>query len=416
MLAGVKGWVIVFALLVIPLTARARFMRVETEQVPIDRVLANLEQRLSTNRNDVKLLYQLARVHSMAYAAGTPTVEISRRDNSPWFGYPDSDRGVPGEVVPRSTPEQHAAARSHLTNAIAAYERALELITQGTNAVAPQWLVLPIRLGLAWTLDQSGRRREATQAYRDALQHAWRKEVDPEMSLTERLQWTWDESRAMRNSPTSSSRRGSIGPGPSYSVEIIGYLIRLLDPQKDTKEIAQLEADRKIARSMPRAITPILVPLGEGAPLEQLVNPNAGVEFDLDGTGELRRWGWINTNAAWLVFDHDGSGKIRSGLQLFGNVTFWIFWCDGYEALSSLDDNGDGELTGTELRGLALWHDRNSNGVSEPGEVRGVTDWDIVAIGCRSEVHTSGIPFNASGVTYRDGNVRATYDWIASSH
>jgi hypothetical protein len=411
-----KGCVIVFAaLLVLSVAAHGKFIRVETDRVPIDRVLANLEEQLATNRNDAKLLYQLARVHSMAYAQDVSSVEMNRRDNSPWFGYPTSDLGVPGEIIPRSTPEQKAAARSHLTNAIALYERVLESITKGTNAVAPQWIVLPTRLGLAWTLDQSGQRKEAIQAYRNALQHAWRKEVDPDMPLMERPQWSWDELRALRNAPASPPRRGNIGPGPSYSQEIIGYLLRLLDSQKDAKEIAQLEADRKVVRSVPRVITPILVPLCDGASVEQLANPHAGVEFDLDGSGELRRWGWIHTNAAWLVFDHDGIGKITSGLQLFGNVTFWIFWRDGYDALGSLDDNGDGELREHELRGLALWQDRNSNGVSEPGEVKAVTEWDIVAIDCRSEVHSSGIPFNAGGVTYRDGNVRATYDWIAPS-
>jgi len=34
-----------------------------------------------------------------------------------------------------------------------------------------------------------------------------------------------------------------------------------------------------------------------------------------------RRRGWF--------FDHDGRGQITSGLQLFGNVTFWIFWQNG---------------------------------------------------------------------------------------
>ena len=45
------------------------------------------------------------------------------------------------------------------------------------------------------------------------------------------------------------------------------------------------------------------------------------------------------------------------------------FWADGFEALRALDDNRDGELTGGELGGLALWRDEDGDGVSDPGEV-----------------------------------------------
>ena len=46
-------------------------------------------------------------------------------------------------------------------------------------------------------------------------------------------------------------------------------------------------------------------------------------------------------------------------------VTFWIFWDNGYEALQSLDDNQDGKLEGDELKGLAIWQDRNCDGISD---------------------------------------------------
>jgi len=214
---------------------------------------------------------------------------------------------------------------------------------------------------------------------------------------------------------TTPPLRGSIGPGPCYSNEIIGYLLKLLDPVKDAKEIAQLQKDRKALSTMGRMVTPLLVSLEPNTPLEQLVDPIANVAFDLDGSGAQRRWGWITPKAAWLVFDHDGSGRITSGLQMFGNVTFWIFWRDGYAALPALDDDGDGTLTGSELRGLSLWRDLNGNGISEPGEVRPVTEWGVVAIQCGSETHSSGIPFHPHGVVMSDGSTRATFDWIAPS-
>ena len=61
-----------------------------------------------------------------------------------------------------------------------------------------------------------------------------------------------------------------------------------------------------------------------------------------------------------------------------------MFWSHGYDALLSLDDNGDGQLTGPELRGLALRHDRNGNRVSDRGEVKSVHSYGIVSIACRA--------------------------------
>jgi hypothetical protein len=393
--------------------AGAMWIRYETERVPIARLLTNLQQRLATNGQNVEVLYQLARVHSMAYATNLAFVPVTKEDMQPMFDHPGEDTGVPRKVSLQPTLQAQADARYHLTNAIAYYRQATKLVVKSSKP-NDRWLVIPIHLGLAWCLDQSGSRKEAIEAYRDALQHAWRKEVDGEFTFRERAEWSWDRLRAGQN-PLAKPKRGYLGPGVCYSEEIIGYLLALLDPQKDAKEIAQLQSDRKQLQSMGRAITPILMPLHRDVALDELVNPDARIAFDLDGSGHQRRWGWITTNAAWLVYDHDGSGRITSGLQMFGSVTFWIFWRDGYQALSSLDNDHDGQLTGDELRGLALWNDRNGDGISDVGEVTPVSELGIVAIDCGSARHPSGIRFNERGAIFRDGSSRATYDWIAPS-
>ena len=77
------------------------------------------------------------------------------------------------------------------------------------------------------------------------------------------------------------------------------------------------------------------------------------------------------------------AAAITSALQWFGNVTFWLFWSNGYEPMRALDDNADGELSGAELRHLAIWHDRNRDGVSDAGEVRPLAAHGIVALSCR---------------------------------
>ena len=96
-----------------------------------------------------------------------------------------------------------------------------------------------------------------------------------------------------------------------------------------------------------------------------------------------------SSKAPLLVYDPTGEGKIINGYQLFGNWTFGPkkvaslkdtdrsaadgkLWNNGFDALSTLDINSDGEVRGTELEHLSLWFDDNRNAVSEKGEVRRV--------------------------------------------
>jgi hypothetical protein len=397
------------------LDADAMFLQYQTRQVPIERLFTNLQRRLARNTNDFQLTYDLARLHSMAYSTNLVSISV-RTNDRPQFYYPGDDSGVPQGVYQPPSPEGRTQALRHLTNAIVLYERAIALLKKSTNEYERHaWLILPLELGHSWCLDQAGRRNEALTAYRRTFALAWRKEAGGNFSFKEWIQDKWNVAEPGSTLPPSTPGRGFLGPGVRYSEETIRYLLKLLDPVKDAKEIADLVEKQKTISRMSRAITPILVPVGAETGLEELVNADAEVTFDLDGSGLPRQWGWITPKAAWLVFDADGQGQITSALQMFGNVTFWIFWRDGYEALRSLDDDEDGSLRGAELRRIALWHDRNDNGVSEPGEVRPVAEWGITAISCASESHSAGITWCPRGVTFANGETRPTYDWITTS-
>jgi hypothetical protein len=116
-----------------------------------------------------------------------------------------------------------------------------------------------------------------------------------------------------------------------------------------------------------------------------------------------------------VVYDPKGEGRITSGLDLFGSVTFWLFWDTGYDALQALDDNRDGKLTGPELAGLAIWQDSSHFGVCDPGELKSLKDHGIVAVSCgfeRDPSHPDQIAFSPMGVTFRDGTTRPTFDII----
>ena len=59
---------------------QAHFVHFETENVPIDRVIGNLERRIAEKPNDVPARIDLARVHAMAYATKTETAPCRQVD------------------------------------------------------------------------------------------------------------------------------------------------------------------------------------------------------------------------------------------------------------------------------------------------------------------------------------------------
>lgn len=161
--------------------------------------------------------------------------------------------------------------------------------------------------------------------------------------------------------------------------------------------------------------TPIIFSLNTPASLESLLAPETTVNFDLDGTGREQSWPWVSPEASILVWDPEENGEVTSGRQLFGSVTWWLFFETGYRAMDALDDNRDGELSGYELVGLGVWTDANSNGVSDAGEVVPIAETGIEAIACVQTDTAMGMPANLLGLRMNDGRVLPTYDWIAES-
>ena len=139
------------------------------------------------------------------------------------------------------------------------------------------------------------------------------------------------------------------------------------------------------------------------------------VTFDLDGFTEGRSWPWLQPETAILVWDPAQKGRIVSGSQLFGSVTWWMFWKNGFEPLAALDNNGDGWLTGDELEGIGVWQDRNGNGISDAGEVTPAREFGIIAIGAHSMGEVDGVLANRNGVILRDGRALTLFDWVPKS-
>ncbi len=160
------------------------------------------------------------------------------------------------------------------------------------------------------------------------------------------------------------------------------------------------------------AITPIILSFEETAGVDDLLAVDSAVEFDLDGDGRIEAWPWIKPDTALLVWDPRQTGIVRSGRQLFGSVTWWMFFTDGYHAMDALDDDRNGELSGDELIGLALWFDRNSNGVSDVGEVTPIDKTPVEALTTFSLSHDGDSPWHPAGMRLKDGRTAPTYDWV----
>ncbi len=183
----------------------------------------------------------------------------------------------------------------------------------------------------------------------------------------------------------------------------------------EQNELTTLKKQIATFESQPRPITPILISFDRQASLSNLLAPDRHVRFDLAGDGIGRQWPWVKPTTGILVWDPNHTGNITSGLQLFGNVTWWLFWNDGYEPLAALDNDHNGWLEGTELQGIAVWFDRNGDGVAQPGEVVSLDLLGIKRIAVQSAGLTDGVPANPNGVQLRNGSFLFTFDWTPSS-
>ncbi|NOT30437.1 MAG: hypothetical protein HOP15_08320 [Planctomycetes bacterium] len=160
------------------------------------------------------------------------------------------------------------------------------------------------------------------------------------------------------------------------------------------------------------SVTPILLSLKGCRMLDDLIAPGDAVLFDVDGDLVEEPWPWLGSEAGWLVWDPKHTGVITSGRQLFGTASGWFFFPDGYRVLDALDDDRSGELRGAELMGIAVWFDRDSDGVSDRGEVVSVEALGIVALATEATERIGLSLGNPCGLELADGRVLPTYDWV----
>lgn len=178
-----------------------------------------------------------------------------------------------------------------------------------------------------------------------------------------------------------------IGAPPTNNLYNLYYMdenCRWTQPSADTKLCGFVQVT---------SISPISLLWEEVASLEDGMTV---VPFSLDARQPEAFTLWkASGKAPLLVFDPSHSGKVTSAKQLFGTYTFGgrttkvayspsdkarTPWGNGYQALALLDANHDGKISGKELDALALWFDRNRDGVSQLGEVEPLSSLGVVAL------------------------------------
>lgn len=171
--------------------------------------------------------------------------------------------------------------------------------------------------------------------------------------------------------------------------------------------------------------TPIAIDLNNDGVI-RLTDKAGGVMFDLDMNGEKEQIPWLaDSDDGWLVFAYNENGLITNGSQLFGPGDK----NNGYLHLSGFDDNKDGQLDGRMVNNkwldgiwhlLAIWLDKNHNGISEPGELLYLTASGIESISLdykesrRKDKHGNEFRYR-SKIKFADGREGFSFDIFLSA-
>ena len=163
--------------------------------------------------------------------------------------------------------------------------------------------------------------------------------------------------------------------------------------------------------------TPILLDLnGDGI---NTLSVKAGVKFDILANGSPIQTGWVAPQDGLLVADRNQDGVINDGSELFGSSTLLnngTKALDGYQALAQFDSNSDGVVNqqDTDFNKLSVWSDRNSDGITETGELKSLAELGITQLSTQAEEVRESNAGNLIGLisTYQtaDGNQHASAD------
>lgn len=163
------------------------------------------------------------------------------------------------------------------------------------------------------------------------------------------------------------------------------------------------------------AAPPVVLDL-DGDGIELVHHTVSNVYFDMDGDRYKEQTGWVAPDDGLLVIDlgNDGAITDRKEFQfaLWGSNTTSDF--DGLR--QAFDTNKNGKLDSGDARfsEFKVWRDLNQNGLSDPGELQGLSSASIAAISLNSNNISYELAGNKvlgeSSYLLNDGTIRTVSD------
>ncbi|MGX7926335.1 Ig-like domain-containing protein [Tsuneonella sp. HG094] len=137
-------------------------------------------------------------------------------------------------------------------------------------------------------------------------------------------------------------------------------------------------------------VTPIVLDLdGDGV---EFIAASEGAMFDYNSDGNAVGTGWAGADDGILAIDANDSGSVDGGSEI-------VFGFDGLTDLEGLaakyDTNRDGTLDANDadFARFGVWQDADSDGASDAGEFRSLTELGITSISLKSD----GAGYTAAG-------------------
>ena len=139
----------------------------------------------------------------------------------------------------------------------------------------------------------------------------------------------------------------------------------------------------------------------------------------------VEKTGWVSRTDGLLVRDINRDGIINNGGELFGEGTVLANGskaADGYVALSAIDSNLDGVIDAKDaaFSQLLVWTDKDSDGISDTGELASLSDAGIASLSLNATASTEmnngnllglmGSFTTTDGVTHTMGDVWFSVD------
>ncbi|MFB6354943.1 MAG: hypothetical protein ABEJ65_00310 [bacterium] len=394
-------------------------MPAPAQPFPVEELVETFRSKLSKYPDSAPAHYNLGRTHYFAYALRSDTIHAYDHGSLPSVHgtqYPPSNH-LPQLRMTRENsdtlPDQ--VLLEHLRKGVKHQYQAVKLDPKAAYHV-----------GLASVLEEGSRQANQidTRLLPGSLEavtipDSVKKKSSPEYWLVLAAEHYWKAFHKTIDQDRRRPYQPALGLNTLISHEAAKGFLRVagkLDMEnrwaKLVREVKQGEKDLKqLSREV---VTPIIFSLQPGNSLKELIDSNVTVRFDLDGIGRSQRWQWVEPRTGILVWDPKRSGKITSGRQLFGNVTWWFFWENGYEPLAVLDVDDNGWLKKQELNRLSVWFDRNQDGKTQAGEVSPVKTVGIKAISVQPTGKFNGVLTAKPGIKLQNGQTLPTWDWKAT--